>query len=120
MCSSVKIVVFKNNMIIIMIIYKLKGLEALKTHFKNSKFPYEMEHYLPVVFSPPRDGKQLTEPLAIVGHKHPLTITITIPIPIGPPSVGVASESGDLLCGSSSQNGGVEVNDGTTTGTCIE
>lgn len=29
-----------------------------------------MEHYLPVVFSPPRDGKQLTEPLPIVGQKQ--------------------------------------------------
>lgn len=46
----------------------VKGLEALKEHFKNSKFPSEMDHYLPVVFSPPRDGRQLTEPLPIVGH----------------------------------------------------
>lgn len=43
-------------------------MEALKEHFKNSKFPCEMDHYLPVVFSPPRDGRQLTEPLPIVGH----------------------------------------------------
>lgn len=48
----------------------MKGLEALKEHFKNSKFPCEMEHYLPVVFSPPRDGKELTEPLPIVGNKQ--------------------------------------------------
>lgn len=52
-----------------------KGLEALKEHFKNSKFPCEMDHYLPVVFSPPRDGRQLTEPLPIVGHnKQPILI----------------------------------------------
>ncbi|PON74670.1 Splicing factor-like protein [Trema orientale] len=44
------------------------GLEALKEHFKNSKFPCEMDHYLPVVFTPPRDGRQLTEPLPIVGQ----------------------------------------------------
>ncbi|XP_061365787.1 protein terminal ear1 homolog [Gastrolobium bilobum] len=44
---------------------RVQGLEALKEHFKNSKFPYEMEEYLPAVFSPPRDGKQLTEPLKI-------------------------------------------------------
>lgn len=65
-----------------------KGLEALKEHFKNSKFPCEMDHYLPVVFSPPRDGRQLTEPLPIVGggqthnkpaplHPPPLLSTIT-------------------------------------------
>ena len=53
---------------------KQKGLEALKEHFKNSKFPCEMDHYLPVVFSPPREGKQLTEPFPIVGHnKHPIS-----------------------------------------------
>lgn len=45
----------------------MKGLEALKEHFKNSKFPSEMDHYLPVVFSPPRDGKLLSDPLPIVG-----------------------------------------------------
>lgn len=43
-------------------------MEALKEHFKNSKFPCEMEHYLPVVFSPPRDGKQLTEPIPVAGN----------------------------------------------------
>ena len=53
---------------------KQKGLEALKEHFKNSKFPCEMDHYLPVVFSPPREGKQLTEPFPIVGNnKHPIS-----------------------------------------------
>jgi len=48
----------------------MKGLEALKEHFKNSKFPCEMEHYLPVVFSPPRDGRELTEPLPLVGNSN--------------------------------------------------
>ncbi|KAM7269681.1 hypothetical protein ACFE04_025178 [Oxalis oulophora] len=48
---------------------RVQGLEALKEHFKNSKFPCEMDHYLPVVFSPPRDGKQqLTEPHPIVSQ----------------------------------------------------
>ncbi|CAI0425862.1 unnamed protein product [Linum tenue] len=46
---------------------RVQGLEALKEHFKNSKFPSEVEHYLPVVFSPPRDGKQLTDPCPING-----------------------------------------------------
>ncbi|XP_071721940.1 protein terminal ear1 homolog [Rutidosis leptorrhynchoides] len=49
---------------------RVQGLEALKEHFKNSKFPCEMDHYLPVIFSPPRDGKQLTEPQPIVGQLH--------------------------------------------------
>ncbi|KAK7280941.1 hypothetical protein RIF29_08523 [Crotalaria pallida] len=67
---------------------RVQGLEALKEHFKNSKFPCEMDHYMPVVFSPPRDGKkELTEPLPIVGtsnqHQHQ-----TIPIPI---SIGVSN-----------------------------
>ncbi|TKY47702.1 terminal ear1 [Spatholobus suberectus] len=57
---------------------RVQGLEALKEHFKNSKFPCEVEHYLPVVFSPPRDGRELTEPLPIVGNKQQ-----AIPIPSG-------------------------------------
>ncbi|KAF8096388.1 hypothetical protein N665_0309s0015 [Sinapis alba] len=44
---------------------RVQGLEDLKEHFKSSKFPCEAELYLPVVFSPPRDGKQLTEPVSI-------------------------------------------------------
>jgi len=45
-----------------------QGLEALKEHFKNSKFPCDSDEYLPVAFSPPRDGKLLTEPVPIVGR----------------------------------------------------
>ncbi|KAI4384163.1 hypothetical protein MLD38_002351 [Melastoma candidum] len=42
------------------------GVEALREHFKNSKFPRGMDHYLPVVFSPPGDGRTLTEPSLVV------------------------------------------------------
>ncbi|KAL8161671.1 hypothetical protein V2J09_013160 [Rumex salicifolius] len=46
---------------------RVQGLEALKEHFKNSKFACETEEYLPVVFSPPRDGRaSLSDPLPIV------------------------------------------------------
>ncbi|CAH8388663.1 unnamed protein product [Eruca vesicaria subsp. sativa] len=44
---------------------RVQGLEDLKEHFKSAKFPCEAELYLPVVFSPPRDGKQLTEPVSV-------------------------------------------------------
>ena len=47
-------------------IIDLQGLEALKDHFKSSKFPCDSDEYLPVVFSPPRDGRQLTEPELLV------------------------------------------------------
>lgn len=60
--------------------FKLKGLEALKEHFKNSKFPCEMDHYLPVVFSPARDGRQLTEPQPIVGQKQQLPMILGLPM----------------------------------------
>lgn len=79
---------------------------------------------MPVVFCPPRDGRELTEPLAIVGNKHQ---TIPIPIPIGISNsdenemdggdnnrVGAsasASASDDVL---SSQSGGVSVEEGGT------
>ncbi|XP_058781576.1 protein terminal ear1-like [Vicia villosa] len=59
--------VFNSRKICHLTYARVQGLEALKEHFKNSKFPCEMEHYLPVVFSPPRDGKQLTEPFPVVG-----------------------------------------------------
>ena len=37
-----------------------------------------MDHYLPVVFSPPRDGRELTEPLPIGGQKQqPITIGLS-------------------------------------------
>ncbi|KAK2972183.1 hypothetical protein RJ640_030728 [Escallonia rubra] len=54
---------------------RLQGVEALKEHFKNSKFPCEAEEYMPVVFSPPRDGWQLTDPVAIVGRSITLLPT---------------------------------------------
>ncbi|XP_010556199.1 PREDICTED: protein terminal ear1 [Tarenaya hassleriana] len=45
---------------------RVQGLEALKEHFKNSKFPCETEEYVPVAFSPPRDGRNFSEPVPIV------------------------------------------------------
>ncbi|CAA6664128.1 unnamed protein product [Spirodela intermedia] len=44
---------------------RLQGLEALKEHFKNSKFACDTDEYMPVVFSPPRDGKTLSAPTPI-------------------------------------------------------
>ncbi|GER46233.1 protein terminal ear1 homolog, partial [Striga asiatica] len=44
---------------------RLQGIEALREHFKNSKFPGEAEEYMPVVFSPPRDGRILSKPVPI-------------------------------------------------------
>ncbi|KAI3497652.1 hypothetical protein L1887_33106 [Cichorium endivia] len=52
---------------------RLQGLEALQEHFKNSKFPREAEEYMPVVFTPPRDGRTLTEPMPIVGRSSNVT-----------------------------------------------
>ncbi|KAF5740288.1 protein MEI2-like 5 [Tripterygium wilfordii] len=37
-------------------IAKIQGKDALQNHFKNSAFPCRRDSYLPVVFSPPRDG----------------------------------------------------------------
>ncbi|XP_011086693.1 protein terminal ear1-like [Sesamum indicum] len=63
---------------------RLQGLEALREHFKNSKFPGDAEEYMPVVFLPPRDGRTLTDPVPIVGHVDP-------PLPLSPPSSSAAS-----------------------------
>lgn len=43
-----------------------QGLDALREHFRNSKFPSDTEEYMPVVFSPPRDGLALASPVPIV------------------------------------------------------
>ncbi|PIN05652.1 Protein Mei2, essential for commitment to meiosis [Handroanthus impetiginosus] len=50
---------------------RLQGLDALREHFKNSKFPGDAEEYMPVVFSPPRDGRILSDPVPIVGRSSP-------------------------------------------------
>ncbi|PWA52026.1 Nucleotide-binding, alpha-beta plait [Artemisia annua] len=52
---------------------RLQGLEALKDHFKNSKFPRETEEYMPVTFTPPRDGQTLTDPMPVVGRNSTTT-----------------------------------------------
>lgn len=59
LCSHVAIVWFDTL---------TQGLEALKEHFKNSRFPCGSDEYLPVSFSPPRDGRQQTEPVPIVSR----------------------------------------------------
>ncbi|KAJ9176281.1 hypothetical protein P3X46_011613 [Hevea brasiliensis] len=79
---------------------RVQGLEALKEHFKNSKFPCEIDHYLPVVFSPPRDGRQLTEPQPIVGQKQQPPMILGLPIKYHDNKNG-----GDSLNNSDSNNG---------------
>ncbi|KAE9454683.1 hypothetical protein C3L33_13425, partial [Rhododendron williamsianum] len=53
---------------------RLQGVEALKEHFENSKFPGEADEYLPVVFSPPRDGRQSTDPTPIFARSSISTV----------------------------------------------
>ena len=50
-----------------------QGLDALKEHFKNSKFPCDSDEYLPVVFSPPRDGAADPFPAGLkrIGNRVP-------------------------------------------------
>ncbi|OAY84450.1 Protein terminal ear1 [Ananas comosus] len=62
---------------------RLQGLEALKEHFKNSKFACDNDEYMPVVFAPPRDGRQLTEPVPIGGRG---TLTLRAQEAVGEPS----------------------------------
>ncbi|KAD5317192.1 hypothetical protein R6Q59_032524 [Mikania micrantha] len=49
---------------------RLQGLDALKEHFKNSRFPCEAEDYMPVVFDPPRDGRRLTPATPVIGRSN--------------------------------------------------
>ncbi|KAF2292809.1 hypothetical protein GH714_029143 [Hevea brasiliensis] len=82
---------------------RVQGLEALKEHFKKSKFPCEMDHYLPVMFSPARDGRQLTEPQPIVGQKqqHPMILGL----PMKSTEHESKNNGGDGLKNSDSNNG---------------
>ncbi|RRT61837.1 hypothetical protein B296_00030850 [Ensete ventricosum] len=46
------------------------GLEALMDHFRHSRFACHDDEYMPVVFSPPRDGRQLTDPVLVAGGRE--------------------------------------------------
>ncbi|MCL7040282.1 hypothetical protein MKW94_014588 [Papaver nudicaule] len=60
---------------------RLQGLEELTEHFSNSKFACEKDDYLPVIFSPPRDGKQLTDPMAVGnGEANSTTSNENVPV----------------------------------------
>ena len=56
-------------------------MEALKEHFKKSKFGCEEEEYLPVVFCPPRDGRLLTPPIPIVARSSSSSLLLFPPPP---------------------------------------
>lgn len=71
----------------------IKGVEALKEHFKNSKFPCDVDEYMPVVFSPPRDGCRLTEPVPIAARSN-----TSIPPPV------LSSSSRDVSSKENSEN----------------
>ncbi|XVF39413.1 hypothetical protein PTKIN_Ptkin01aG0032700 [Pterospermum kingtungense] len=53
---------------------KVQGKEALKKHFQRSSFPCHTDDYLPVVFSPPRDGFNSSKPI-LVGRRTQVTAT---------------------------------------------
>eukprot|EP01018_Ginkgo_biloba_P021231 Gb_33381 [translate_table: standard] len=46
---------------------RVQGREAFEEHFHNSRFACDTQKYLPVTFSPPRDGIQCTPPTVIAG-----------------------------------------------------
>ncbi|CAN8266447.1 unnamed protein product [Cochlearia groenlandica] len=82
---------------------RVQGLEDLKGHFKSSKFPSEAELYLPVVFSPPRDGKQLTEPASIN-----INNSTTLNSHDSEPMDGEDHSTSESFCGSSDHNNSQE------------
>ena len=83
-----------------------------------------MDHYLPVVFSPPRDGTALTEPLPIAGNNKLQGIIIPMmSITIDPNGVPncdeMEGEDRASVCEdvhSSSQSGGVGDDDTSEVG----
>lgn len=59
------------------LIYMHQGKKALVEHFGHTAFACESDDYLPVCFSPPRDGSKVEEYLAaessikVVGKRIP-------------------------------------------------
>ncbi|KAH7444928.1 hypothetical protein KP509_02G098500 [Ceratopteris richardii] len=47
---------------------RLQGRMALEDHFKNSRFACDTEEYLPVLFVPPRNGANGSQPIVAVGQ----------------------------------------------------
>ncbi|GAB2220444.1 hypothetical protein Drorol1_Dr00008095 [Drosera rotundifolia] len=79
---------------------RLQGLEALKEHFKNSKFACETEEYLPVVFSPPRDGSpnNSPSPLPIVALRQTIMSTLHVDGPDSSSSTTSTITAPDSSC----------------------
>ncbi|GLT86560.1 hypothetical protein SLE2022_046940 [Rubroshorea leprosula] len=99
---------------------RVQGVEALKDHFKDSKFPCELDHYLPVVFSPPRDGKQLTEPVPIVGPKKEKKQIVCCDDSSKSTTATTDDEEDDVTAGSSdSQQQASIITDSANHSTCI-
>ncbi|MCO5563687.1 hypothetical protein L7F22_017334 [Adiantum nelumboides] len=48
---------------------RLQGRPALEEHFKNSRFACDTEEYLPVLFVPPRNGNNQSQPRVAVGQQ---------------------------------------------------
>ncbi|KAI5078418.1 hypothetical protein GOP47_0006089 [Adiantum capillus-veneris] len=48
---------------------RLQGRPALEEHFKNSRFACDTEEYLPVLFVPPRNGTNQSQPRVAVGQQ---------------------------------------------------
>ncbi|XP_027099341.1 protein terminal ear1 homolog [Coffea arabica] len=87
---------------------RLQGVEALKEHFKNSKFPCDVDEYMPVVFSPSRDGRRLTEPVPITGHSTASTPPLLLSSsPAASSKEDYHSEDYDEIDGGDSQVNGV-------------
>ncbi|XP_058194210.1 protein terminal ear1-like [Rhododendron vialii] len=116
-------VVFNSKKICEVTYARLQGAEALKEHFRNSKFPGEADEYLPVVFSPPRDGSsQLTDPTPIVGRssinavQSPSAVSSSNSNSSREPNDGNddlrAVEEGEEVSGGIDNNDGCHSNDG--------
>lgn len=84
-----------------------KGLESLKEHFKHLKLPCVEMEYKPVIFSPARDGRLMTKPIAIVvdlGASRAETVT----------SCSFSIERSDGWLGERTEDGGVSDDEGET------
>ncbi|CAI5956059.1 unnamed protein product [Closterium sp. NIES-64] len=56
---------------------RVQGCAALEEHFRNSRFACDTEEFLPLVFSPPRNGISCPPPVLAAGHMAGQQVTLT-------------------------------------------
>lgn len=94
---------------------RVQGRAALEEHFRNSRFACDTDEYLPLVFSPPRDGSTCPAPIIAAGHLAGRNSANGISPPVHIPSQEDqlrAKKEGDELPNSQSEHASTDETEG--------